>query len=267
MSLNQKKVLITGASHGIGAATALAFAEKGCAVGINYNKNPEGAEEVAEKIRKAGGKAEIFQADVAEADQAEGMVRDFIEKFGGIDILINNAGGALKIPRGDFADMPLEYWDYQIRLNLSAAAYTAHTAIKYMRENSIRGRIINVSSIHSIVTWVKHKMLPYSPAKAGLNMLTKALAVESAKYGIAVNGIAPGFIMTKLSARYSEADMAAFLRKIPLGRLGKVDDITPMMLFLADWEKSGFITGQTFVIDGGQSVDGGIDSMLDSYEK
>ena len=97
-------------------------------------------------------------------------------------------------------------------------------------------------------------------------MLTKSLAVESAKYGIAVNGIAPGFIMTKLSARYSEADMVAFLRKIPLGRLGKVEDITPMMLFLADEEKSGFITGQTFVIDGGQSIDGGIDSMLYSYE-
>ena len=267
MSVKGKKVLITGSSHGIGAASALAFAENGCEVGINYNKNPEGAEETAAKIRKIGGKAEIFQADVADPAQAEGMVKKFISQFGGIDILVNNAGGALKIPKGDFPDMPLEYWDYEIRLNLGAAAYTAHTAIGYMREHSIRGRIINVSSIHSLVTWVKHKMLPYSPAKAGLNMLTKALAVESAKYGIAVNGIAPGFIMTKLSARYSESDMAAFLRKIPLGRLGKVEDITPMMLFLADWEKSAFITGQTFVIDGGQSIDGGIDSMLDSYEK
>ena len=150
MSVQGKKVLITGSSHGIGAASALAFAENGCEVGINYNKNPEGAEETAEKIRKIGGKAEIFQADVADPAQAEGMVKDFIRKFGGIDILVNNAGGALKIPRGDFPDMPLEYWDYQIRLNLSAAAYTAHVAIGYMREHSIRGRIINVSSIHSL---------------------------------------------------------------------------------------------------------------------
>ena len=267
MSVNGKRVLITGASHGIGAATAIAFAGYGCKVGVNYNKTPDGAEKTADEVRKRGGEAEIFQADVADSAQAEDMVAKFIERFGGIDILVNNAGGALKIPRGDFPDMPLEYWDYQVRLNLGAAAYTAHTAIRWMRENKIRGRIINVSSIHSLVTWVKHKMLPYSPAKAGLNMLTKALAVESAKYGIAVNGIAPGFIMTKLSARYSEADMAAFLRKIPLGRLGKPEDITPMMLLLADEEKSGFITGQTFVIDGGQSIDGGIDSMLESYEK
>lgn len=267
MSVTGKRILITGASHGIGAAAALAFAECGCKVGVNYNKTPDGAEKTAAEVRARGGEAEIFQADVADSGQAENMVAKFIERFGGIDVLINNAGGALKIPRGEFPDMPLEYWDYQIRLNLSAAAYTSHTAIRWMRENKVRGRIVNVSSIHSLVTWVKHKMLPYSPAKAGLNMLTKALAVESAKYGIAVNGIAPGFIMTKLSARYSDSDMAAFLRKIPLGRLGRVEDITPMMLFLADEEKSGFITGQTFVIDGGQSIDGGIDAMLESYEK
>lgn len=267
MSINGKRVLITGSSHGIGAATAVAFARFGCKVGINCNKNPEGAAETAAKVREAGGEAEIFQADISVQEQATGMVADFIDRFGGIDILINNAGGALKIPRGEFADMPLDYWQNQIDLNLNAAAWTSQAAVRYMRDNRIEGRIINVSSIHSLVTWVKRKMLPYSPAKAGLNMLTKALAVEVAKYNIGVNCIAPGFILTKLSARYSEEDMAAFLRKIPLGRLGSVDDITPMMLFLADSEKSGFITGQTFVIDGGQSIDGGIDMMLEAYEK
>ena len=267
MSVRNKRVLITGSSHGIGAATAIAFAKEGCKVGINCNKDLQGAEMIANKVREAGGEAEIFQADVAVQTQATQMVTDFINRFGGIDILINNAGGALKIPRGEFADMPLDYWEYQVNLNLNAAAWTSQQAVRYMRDNKIAGRIINVSSIHSLVTWVKRKMLPYSPAKAGLNMLTKALAVEVAKYNIGVNCIAPGFIMTKLSARYSEEDMAAFLRKIPLGRLGSVDDITPMMLFLADSEKSGFITGQTFVIDGGQSIDGGIDSMLEAYEK
>lgn len=267
MSIRNKRVLITGSSHGIGAATAIAFAREGCSVGINYNKSPEGAEQVAQAVRDAGGTAEIYQADVAERDQATAMTKRFIERFGGIDILINNAGGALKIPRGEFADMPLDYWDYQVRLNLGAAAYTSRVAVKYMRDNHVRGRIINVSSIHSFVTWVKRKMLPYSAAKAGLNMFTKSLAVEVAKYGIAVNAIAPGFIMTKLSARYGEEDMAAYLRKIPLGRLGSTDDVTPLMLFLADEEKAGFITGQTFTVDGGQSIDGGIDSMLEAYEK
>ena len=267
MSVREKRVLITGSSHGIGAATAIAFAKEGCKVGINCNKDLQGAEMVAAQVREAGGEAEIFAADIAIQEQATKLVTDFIGCFGGIDILINNAGGALKIPRGEFADMPLDYWEYQVNLNLNAAAWTSQQAVRYMRDNRIPGRIINVSSIHSLVTWVKRKMLPYSPAKAGLNMLTKALAVEVAKYNIGVNCIAPGFIMTKLSARYSEEDMAAFLRKIPLGRLGAVDDVTPMMLFLADSEKSGFITGQTFVIDGGQSIDGGIDSMLEAYEK
>ncbi len=267
MSVAGKRVLITGSSHGIGAATAIAFAKEGCKIGLNYNKNPEGADEIAAKIREIGAEVEIYKADVSSSEECEEMVNAFIKRFGGIDVLINNAGGALKIPRGEFIDMPVEYWNNQINLNLNAAAYTSRIAVRNMIENKVRGKIINVSSIHSIVTWVKRKMLPYSPGKAGLNMFTKALACEIAKYGINVNCIAPGFIMTKLSARYSEADMNAFLRKIPAGRLGTVDDITPMMLFLADDEKSAFITGQTFVIDGGQSIDGGIDSMLDSYEK
>ncbi len=267
MSINGKRVLITGSSHGIGAAAAVAFAREGCSVGVNYNKNPEGAEMAAEAVRKLGCEAEIFRADVGNSGDCEKMVTDFIRRFGGIDVLVNNAGGALKIPRGGFADMPLEYWNSQINLNLNSAAYTSRIAVRNMIDRRERGKIVNVSSIHGMVTWVKRKMLPYSPAKAGLNMFTKALACEVAKYGINVNCIAPGFIMTKLSARYSEADMNAFLRKIPAGRLGSVDDITPMMLFLADDEKSAFITGQTFVIDGGQSVDGGIDSMLEAYEK
>lgn len=260
-----KRVLITGSSHGIGAAAALAFAGQECMVGVNYFKDREGALAVADKVRELGGKAEVFGADVSNPEQCEKMVGDFIEKFGGIDVLINNAGGALKIPAGGFVDMPIEYWNNQIDLNLNAAAYCSRPAVKYMIINQVRGKIINVSSIHSLITWVKRKALPYSAAKAGLNMFTKALAVEVAANGINVNCIAPGFIMTKLSVRYSESDMRGFLRKIPLGFLGSVDDVTPMMLLLADDDKSRFITGQTFVIDGGQSIDGGIDSMLYDY--
>ncbi|MBS1371770.1 MAG: SDR family oxidoreductase [Lentisphaeria bacterium] len=262
MSVTGKRVLITGASHGIGAATAIAFAREGCGVGINYCRNPEGAEEVAAQVRKLGCEAEIYGADVSDSVQCEAMVHDFIARFGGIDVLINNAGGALRIPEGGFTEMPVEYWNRQIDLNLNAAAYASRIAVRHMVEHGVRGKIINVSSIHSLVTWVKRKLLPYSPAKAGLNMFTKALAVEVAKHGINVNCIAPGFILTKLSARYTQSEMDAFLRKIPLGRLGSVDDVTPMMLFLADDEKSRFITGQTFVIDGGQSVDGAIDAMI-----
>lgn len=262
--LLRKAVLITGASHGIGAAAAVAFAKAGYNVGVNYCSTPDGAEDTAAKCRAVGAEAEIFRADVRDRNACERMIHDFIARFGKIDVLINNAGGALRIPggtEGSFEEMPLDYWDSQIALNLSAAAYTARFAAVDMIARCTRGKIINVSSIHSEVTWVHRRMLPYSAAKGGLNMLTKALGVELIRHGINVNGVAPGLIFTKLAERYSPADLASFRRKIPFGDGGTVDDITPMLLFLADDEKSRFIVGQTFMIDGGQSIDGSIESM------
>lgn len=256
-----RNVLITGSSHGIGAAAAIAFSKIGCNVGINYNKNLEGAQKTAEECEKNGAKVKIYGADVSSHEACKNMVEDFIDTFGKIDVLVNNAGGALKIPDGEFKDMPMEYWDSQINLNLNAAAYCSRYAISDMIEKNTKGKIINISSIHSAVTWVKRRMLPYSAAKGGLNMFTKALGVEVAKYGINVNGIAPGLIFTKLAERYSPEDLASFSRKIPAGNGGTVDDITPMILFLADHEKSKFIVGQTIFIDGGQSIDGSIESM------
>lgn len=259
-----KNVLITGSSHGIGAAAAIAFAKEGYNVGVTANKNPKGAKDVAAECKKYGVDAEVYVCDVSKHDACKKMIEDFVEHFGHIDVLINNAGGALQIPdgpKGEFKDMPMEYWDSQIALNLSAAAYTSRYAAADMIEKGIKGSIINVSSIHSQVTWVHRRMLPYSAGKGGLNMFTKALGVELIKYGINVNGIAPGLVFTKLAERYSEADLASFSRKIPYGNGGTVDDIVPMMLFLADKEKSRFIVGQTIFIDGGQSVDGSIESM------
>ncbi|MDD5602747.1 MAG: SDR family NAD(P)-dependent oxidoreductase [Eubacteriales bacterium] len=257
-----RNVLITGSSHGIGAATALAFAQEGCNIGVNYFKDSDGAERTAAGVREKGRRAEVYFADVSDRKSCEDMLERFIKDFGKIDVLVNNAGGALKIPEGGFEDMPFDYWDAQIRLNLSAAAYCSKSAVKDMISKKTRGKIINISSIHSEVTYVRRKLLPYCAAKAGLNMFTKALAVEVIKYGINVNCIAPGFISTKTTTRYNEAELNGFLRKIPAGHLGSVDDITPMVLFLADDSKSGFIVGQTFFIDGGQSIDGAIDAML-----
>ena len=132
-----RNVLISGASHGIGAATAIAFAKDGCNVGINYHNNRAGAEETAAECRKYGVDAQIYCADIGCREQAVGMMRDFIEHFGTVDVLINNAGGALKMPKGEFCDMPLDYWDSQIALNLSGAAYLSHEAIKNMKEHNI----------------------------------------------------------------------------------------------------------------------------------
>ena len=134
-----RNVLISGASHGIGAATAIAFAKDGCNVSINYHNNRAGAEETAAECRKYGVDAQIYCADIGCREQAVGMMRDFIEHFGTVDVLINNAGGALKMPKGEFCDMPLDYWDSQIALNLSGAAYLSHEAIKNMKEHNIPG--------------------------------------------------------------------------------------------------------------------------------
>jgi NAD(P)-dependent dehydrogenase (short-subunit alcohol dehydrogenase family) len=259
----KKSVLITGSSHGIGAACAIAFAKEGYDVGINYFNSPQGAREVAEKCREQGAKAEIYQADVSKRPACEQMLNAFIADFGKIDALVNNAGGALKMPKGSFADMPMDYWDDQIALNLSSAAYCAHVAARDMIDKKTRGAIINISSIHSQITWVRRKALPYSAGKAGLNMFTKSIGVELIRYGINVNCIAPGLIYTHIMNRYSPQNIEGFNRKIPAGYGGVPDDITPMVLFLADKSKSRFIVGQTIFIDGGQSIDGAIDNMLD----
>jgi len=260
---DKKSVLITGSSHGIGAAAVIAFAKEGYDVGINYCNSPADAEDVARQCREIGADAQIYKADVSKREDCENMLHAFIEHFGKIDVLINNAGGALKMPKGGFIDMPMDYWDSQIALNLSSAAYCSHVAAKDMVEKGIHGAIINVSSVHSLVTWVRRKALPYSAGKAGLNMFTKSIGVELIKYGINVNCIAPGLIYTKIMSRYSEKDITGFNRKIPIGHGGQPDDIVPMMLFLADKEKSRFIVGQTIFIDGGQTIDGAIDNMLE----
>jgi len=260
-----RNILITGSSHGIGAGCAIAFArDEGANIGISCNKNPEDAEAVARECEKHGVKTKIYVGDVGSHDHCKSMVEDFVATFGKIDVLINNAGGALQIPggpKGEFKDMPMEYWDSQIALNLNAAAYCSRYAVADMVEKKTEGRIVNISSVHGQVTWVHRRMLPYSAGKGGLNMFTKALGVEVAKYGIRVNCVAPGLIFTKLAERYSKEDLASFARKIPVGRGGTVEEIVPMIQFLSDVEKARFIVGQVICVDGGQSSDGSIESM------
>lgn len=260
-----RNILITGSSHGIGAGCAIAFArDEGANIGICGNKSAEGAREVARQCEAYGVKTKIYLGNVGDHDWCKATMEDFIATFGKIDVLINNAGGALQIPggpKGEFKDMPMEYWDSQIALNLNGAAYLSRYAVADMVEKKTEGRIVNISSVHGQVTWVHRRMLPYSAGKGGLNMFTKALGVEVAKYGIRVNCVAPGFIYTKLSDRYSKEDLVSFSHKIPAGRGGTVDEIVPMIQFLADIEKARFIVGQVICVDGGQSCDGSIESM------
>ena len=260
-----ENVLITGSSHGIGAAAAVAFAKQGCNVGITYHKTPEGAESVRAECLKYGVRAEVYRVDLSDREDCVSLMDRFLKDFGTIHVLVNNAGGALKIPAGEFEDMPLDYWDSQIALNLNAAAYLSQGAIRNMKANGIPGRIVNIGSIHGSITWVKRKMLPYTAAKGGLQMFTKSLGVEVAKYGIRVNCIAPGLIMTKLADRYKPEDLEGFLNKIPAGFLGQTEHIVPAILFLADEANTRYIVGQTLTVDGGQSVSGIIDCMKEEF--
>ena len=240
------KVLITGTSQGIGRAVAELFLEKGhSVVGVDRQ---EAAIEHPDYLHHV--------CDVRDYDA--------LPQVDGVQVLINNAGGALQIPggpKGEFKDMPMEYWDSQMALNLNSAAYLSRYAVEDMIEKKTEGRIVNISSVHGQVTWVHRRMLPYSAAKSGLNMFTKALGVEVAKYGIRVNCVAPGLIFTKLAERYSKEDLTSFSHKIPVGRGGTVEEIVPAIQFLSDIEKTRFIVGQVLCVDGGQSSDGSIESM------
>ncbi len=269
MENRRQNALVTGSSNGIGRATAIALAKEGYNVGLTY-RGESGYErclEVYNECKQYGGDIQMFQVELIQRADTERLIKDFLDHYKTIDVLVNNAGGALQLPRGEFDDMPMDYWDDQIALNLSAPAYLSHFAVKNMKENRIPGRIVNISSVHGKITWVKRKMLPYCAAKAGLDMFTSALGVEVAPYGIRVNCVAPGFIMTGLSSRYTPDQTKAFTDHIPAGVLGTTDDIVPMILFLCDEKNTKFIVGQTFYVDGGQSVTGNIDLIKENFEK
>lgn len=265
--LRNKNALITGSSSGIGADIAIAFAKNGINVGLTYNRNKENAEKILKRCEEYGVKAVLYKVELSNPHECFNLMESFLNDFKTIDILVNNAGGALKIPAGEFEDIPYEYWESQINLNLNAAAYCSQYAVRNMKQNNIKGSIINISSVHGTVTWVKRKFIPYCAAKSGLDMFTKALGVEVAPYGIRVNGIAPGFIATEATKRYSPEQVKAFTDHIPAGILGCTDDIVNMVLYLADNDNSRFIVGQTFHVDGGQSVTGMIVSMKEDFER
>jgi NAD(P)-dependent dehydrogenase (short-subunit alcohol dehydrogenase family) len=250
--------MITGAGRGLGHAFAEEAVKNGDMVIATVRKVND-----ADPLMKNENVLPVIM-DVTKKEDVTAAVDAGIRKFGRIDVLINNAGGALQIsggPKGEFKDMPMEYWDSQMALNLNSAAYLSRYAVEDMIEKKTEGRIVNISSVHGQVTWVHRRMLPYSAAKSGLNMFTKALGVEVAKYGIRVNCVAPGLIFTKLAERYSKEDLTSFSHKIPVGRGGTVEEIVPAIQFLSDIEKTRFIVGQVLCVDGGQSSDGSIESM------
>lgn len=242
--LKDKVALVTGASRGIGKAIALALAENGAAVAVNYSSSEASAVEVAELIRKNGGKAEIFKARVNVEAEVEEMFSAVEKSLGPVDILVNNAG----ITKDNLLmRMKTEEWDSVIDVNLKGAFLCTRRAVKGMMKNRY-GKIINISSVVGFAG--NAGQFNYSATKAGIIGMTKSAALECASRGIRVNAVAPGFIETDMTASLSDDVKAAYMEKIPLKSLGKPEDIANAVVYLAS-PLSDYMTGHTLHLNGG----------------
>jgi len=235
-----KVALVTGGTRGIGAAISIALKNDGCKVAATYGSNSDAANTFASE-----NGIDVFQWNVADAAACEAGVKQIEENLGTVDILVNNAG----ITKAAMAHkMSVEQWDDVIRVDLDSVFYMTRCVLEGMREKSF-GRIITISSING----QKGEMgiVNYSAAKAGVIGFTKALAQETARKNITVNAIAPGYINTELLAATPEKVMESILSKIPVGRLGTVEEVSRIVTFLSS-EEAGFITGSTISANGGQ---------------
>ena len=238
--LQNRIALVTGASRGIGKAIALALADAGAAVAVNYRERSDEAEAVAEVIRKSGGRAAAFGADVSQRSAVQAMVRDIEERLGPIDILVNNAGMAAVRSLDDITE---EDFDRSIAVNLKSAFLCTQAVLPGMRARRW-GRVVNLSSIGARVG-AGSVSVAYGAAKAGVEGLTRAYALRLAPEGVTVNAIAPGLIDTEMGKPLLDAGVAA---RIPVGRAGTGDEIAQAVLLLV---RNSYMTGQTLAVNGG----------------
>jgi glucose 1-dehydrogenase len=247
VQLEDKVAIVTGSSLGIGRAIAVAFGEEGASVVINYRSHPEEGEEAVQEIEKGGGKAISVKADVSEPGEVKDLIQKTVQKFGRLDIMVNNAGIEQKMP---FLNTPLEVWEKVISVNLTGVWIGCQEAALQMVSQGDGGRIINVSSVHEDLPMTTNA--PYCAAKGGLRMLMRTIAVELAPHGITVNNIAPGAVETPINRNLDEhpEQRQELLSEIPLGRIGHPEEIASLAVFLAS-DASSYSTGSTFFVDGG----------------
>jgi 3-oxoacyl-[acyl-carrier protein] reductase len=243
--LKGKKVLVTGSSSGIGAATAVAFAKQGCFVGVHYFKTKSGGEKTLKEVKKYSGGV-LLRADVRSEKQVDKMVERFAEKAGGIDILVNNAGDLIE--RQLFEVATLDYHEDIYATNVCSVFLVTRAALPYLKKS--KGSIVNIGSVAGHDGGGGGSGI-YAGAKAAVAIYTIAMAKEFAKYGIRVNSVLPGLIETRFHMRYSSADRRKKVaRQTPLGRNGTAEDVANAILFLASGA-AGFITGEYIAVNGG----------------
>jgi glucose 1-dehydrogenase len=247
--LEGKIALVTGASSGIGQATAVRLGREGAAVGVNYRSNEDGAREAVREIEAAGGKAVAIQGDISREDDVKRMVRETIEAFGDLDILVNNAGLQTESP---FLELSLEDWQKVISVDLTGTFLVSREAIAHMVESS-GGALVNMSSVHQRIPWPN--FAHYATAKGGMKLLTETLALEFASRGVRVNAVAPGAIETPINAeKFEDPEQRKEVEAlIPWDRVGQPEEIAACVAFLASDEAS-YVTGHTLFVDGGMSL-------------
>ena len=237
-------VLVTGGSRGIGRSIALAFAEAGAVVGVNFRSDEEGAATVVGEIGRRGGTGVALQADVSDMHQVRAMVEGLLSRYNRIDVLVNNAGGNRD---GLLAFMSPEDWDAVLDLNLKSVFQCCKIVVRPMMAQR-SGAIVNVSSLSGITGLPGQ--VNYAAAKGGVNALTRALAQEVARFGIRVNAVAPGLVETEIAARLPAAQREQLLSKVPLGRMATPEDVAGVVKFLAS-DQASYMTGQVIQVTGG----------------
>ncbi len=235
--------LVTGASRGIGAAIAAELASRGSHVVIDYLHHDEEAAEVLQSITEQGGTAECAACDVSKPGEVRNLLNDIVERLGRIDVLVNNAG---ILRDRSLLKMSDSEWQEVIDVNLTSVMLTSKAALPHMIERK-HGRIVNISSF--VAQAGNFGQTNYAAAKAGIIGFTRALALETARYGVTVNAVCPGFIETSMWGSIPDPVRAQILQRIPMQRVGSPADVARAVRFLA--EEGSYITGQTINVNGG----------------
>lgn len=256
ISLKNQVALVTGASSGIGAASAKALADAGATVVLNYRSGREAAEQLAEAIRDNGGQAIAVRADVSSEAEVEAMFAETVAAFGRLDILLANSGMQRDAPT---VDMSLDDWNRVMQVNLTGQFLCVRAALRQFARQEIRqdvsraaGKIIQMSSVHQLIPWAGHAN--YAASKGGLDLLMRSVAQEVGEQRIRVNAIAPGAIRTAINQDATEGEAGkSLLELIPYGRIGEAQDIANAVVWLAS-DAADYVHGTTLFIDGGMSL-------------
>jgi glucose 1-dehydrogenase len=255
--LRGQKALVTGGNSGIGEGVARALGAAGADVVVNYVSRPDAAQRIADEIARGGVQAMAIRADVSKEAEVDAMIEGMVSAWGGIDILVSNAG----LQRdAAFTDMTLEQWNTVIGVNLTGMFLCARAATRVMVKQGVRpevsraaGKIICISSVHEVIPWAGH--VNYAASKGGVKLFMQSLAQEVAPHRIRVNSVAPGAIRTPINRAAWETPeaLAALLKLIPYGRIGLPEDVGKVVAWLAS-DDADYIHGQTIFVDGGMTL-------------